>query len=526
MDNLKNFYVTTAIHYANAKPHIGHAFENLLGDVLFRYNRDLLGNNSYFLTGTDEHGQKIKEKALEKGFDNAQEFVDENVGFFKEMNNELMVEPSQFIRTTSEYHKKGAQEFWQKLEEKGDIYKDEYKGLYCVGCEAFYAEKDLSDGLVCPIHLKKVEEVEEENYFFKLSKYSDEIKSLIESDTIRVRPDSRKKEILSVLEEGLRDVSFSRNKKKMDWGVPVPGDEDHVMYVWCDALTNYVTALGYGENGSPDGNLMTDFWPVDKHIIGKDILRFHAGIWIGMLLSAELPLPLEICVHGFITSEGHKMSKSLGNVVDPMEIAEKYGEEVLRFFLVREIPTGSDGDFSMERFKVVYESDLQNNFGNLLSRSVSMVNKYLDGEVDFGLIEDGDKFEFIGDYTDCYESYVDGMMNFEMKKSFEGVLKFLSKLNQYIEDTQPWGLNKEGKVEELGVVMANLIYGISLAVRMLYPVIPGKAGVAFEVLGLKLDDNVLSFNFVSEKGLSGKHKVAEKVSPLFPRIEWEVEEEA
>lgn len=515
MSNLKNFYVTTAIHYANGKPHIGHALENVFADVLYRYNRSLLGNKSYFLTGTDEHGQKIKEKSIANGFESVKDFVDENSDAFVELNKKLLIDSTQFIRTTSDYHKAGAQSFWKILEEKGDIYKDEYKGLYCVGCEAYYVEKDLDDGLICPHHLKKVVEVEEENYFFKLSKYSDEIKKLIESDEVRIRPESRKKEMLAMLEDGLRDVSFSRQKEKMDWGIEVPGDEDHVMYVWCDALTNYITGLGYSGCLAPNGDLMNEFWPADKHIVGKDILRFHGGIWLGMLLSAGLPLPLEICVHGFITVNGQKMGKSLGNVIDPMEMIDKYEPEVLRFFLAREIPTGDDGDFSMERFKVVYESDLQNNFGNLLSRTISMVNKYMGGEIDFEKIGNGNSFTFQGDYVDSYEKYVDGMMNFEMKKSFEAVLRFLSGLNQYIEEKQPWALYKNEKLDELQVVMTDLVYGLILASRMLYPVVPEKAMKALNLLGFE-DELILNF----ESEIKGKKKLAEKVEPLFPRIEW------
>lgn len=520
-DNLQNFYVTTAIHYANAKPHIGHAFENILADVLFRFNKDILGHNSMFLTGTDEHGQKIYEKSKELGFESTKDFVDENSKYFEDMNELLMVDPTKFIRTTSDYHKQGASYLWEKLVEKGDIYKSEYEGYYCVGCEAYYLEKDLSEGLVCPIHLKKVDTVKEENYFFKLSKYSDEIKSLIESDKVVIRPESRKREILSLLEEGLTDVSFSRQKEKMEWGIEVPNDPDHVMYVWCDALTNYITALGYGYEGDD----LLKFWPADKHIVGKDILRFHAGIWLGMLLSAELPLPLEICVHGFLLSNGHKMSKSLGNVVDPIEVANEYGSEVLRFFLVREIPTGDDGDFNMERFKVVYESDLQNNYGNLLSRTISMVNKYMDGIVDFGVIENGGNFEFMGDYSDTYQKYVDGMMNFEIRNAVESVIRFLSKLNQYVENSKPWELNKNGEQEKLEKVMTDLVYGLIVATRLLYPVMPSKSKTALELLGVNNFEQVLKAGSSVQDWFSNseKIKVAEKVEPLFPRIEWESE---
>lgn len=519
MNNLQNFYVTTAIHYANAKPHIGHAFENILADVLFRFQKDLLGHDSYFLTGTDEHGQKIDEKAKEMGFESTQDFVDENSKYFQQMNDLLLVEPSNFIRTSSEYHKLGAKYFWNKLVEKGDIYKDSYSGYYCVGCEAYYLEKDLSEGLVCPIHLKKIQEFSEENYFFALSKYSEKIKDIIQNDIVKIRPESRKREFLSVLEEGLTDVSFSRQKEKMSWGVDVPNDEKHVMYVWCDALTNYITALGYGHESLD----MQKFWPADKHIVGKDILRFHAGIWLGMLLSAEIDLPLEICVHGFLLSNGHKMSKSLGNVVDPIEVAEKFGAEVLRYFLVREIPTGEDGDFNMERFQVVYESDLQNNYGNLLSRTISMVNKYLDGVIDLGNVSKGEGFEFMGDYEDAYQKYLDGMMNFELRNSFEAIMKFLSKLNLYVETNKPWDLYKNEKHEELKLVMTNLIYGLILATRLLYPVMPVKTKTALELLGVNNFENFLNLNSMIEDWLSSKGlvKVAEKVEPLFPRFEWE-----
>jgi methionyl-tRNA synthetase len=371
--------VTTAIAYANGAPHIGHAFEFALSDTIARYLRQKNGSeNVFFITGMDEHGQKIEGKAKEKGV-TTQEFVDEYAALFRYLDKDLAISYDFFVRTSDkEKHYVGAQALWNKLADSGDLEKRTYKALYCVGCEEFKTDKDLNEKGECPAHLKVPEVIEEENYFFKLSRYGEEIKKRIESNELLILPDTRRNEILALLERGLEDVSFSRPKSKVSWGIPVPGDDTQVMYVWCDALSNYITAIGYGTD-----NFDEALWNNAVHIIGKDILRFHAAIWPGMLLSAGLALPKKILVHGHITSGGQKMSKSLGNVIDPREVIELFrpacGElagEALRFVLLHEVPSFDDGDITMESVKASYSAHLANGIGNLTSRVLKMATTY------------------------------------------------------------------------------------------------------------------------------------------------------
>lgn len=501
---MSKFYLSTAIAYTNAKPHLGHALEFVVADVVARFHR-LKGNDTFFLTGTDEHGSKIYKVATEKGVD-TQQFVDENAQYFIDMAEKLSLTNDDFIRTSSDLHKKGAVAIWNKLVESGDIYLNKYSGLYCTGCETFLPEKDLIDGK-CAIHLVAPEKVEEENYFFKLSKYSDQIKDLISSGELKIYPDYRKNEILNVVNDGLNDVSFSRPTSVLPWGIPVPNSTDQVMYVWCDALTNYISALGYPD----DLEKVERYWPCDLHIIGKDILRFHAGVWIGMLLSAGLPIPKAIGVHGFVTSEGKKMSKSLGNVVDPMELLSKFPVDAVRFYLAREIPTGDDGDFSQERFGVVYSSDLANNFGNLASRVVSMVHKYFEG-----VVPELSEFKFEEEFNNTFKVYSEEIEKFDLKKAVEAVLVFLTSLNQYVEETKPWTLAKEEKTEELALVMANLVEGVRRATYLLNPYIPVATEKLAGILGVELNNgfkDILSL----ETNLSGK--LLAEIQPLFPRLE-------
>lgn len=457
------FYITTAIAYVNAAPHIGFALELCQADVLARYNR-INGAETFFLTGTDEHGTKIQQKADELGL-SPQELADRNSELFRDLAKRLNISNDDFIRTSSANHKKGAQEIWKKLFDAEDIYEKEYEGLYCVGCEAFLLEKDLQEGL-CSIHKKSPEKLSEKNYFFELSKYSQKIKELILSNELLIRPESRRNEFLSVLEDGLQDVSFSRPKKKLNWGVEVPNDPDQVMYVWCDALTNYITALGMdlGTNGSDEN--FKKFWPANVHLIGKDILRFHAGIWIGMLLSANIAIPKAIYVHGFVTSEGQKMSKSLGNVVDPNQIIDEWGMEPLRYYLLREIPTGEDGDFSMDRFKVVYEDELANTVGNLIRRVVSMTIKYFEGNV-----PESDLSEIQKVYGEAWDNYHNAINNFNIKVAIESMLEVARFANAYVEKNKPWELAKTDP-ERLKTVMGNLIKLCRVVGEMLQPIIP------------------------------------------------------
>jgi len=347
------YYITTTLPYANAPPHIGFALEIIQADVLARWNK-LKGKDVFFLTGTDEHGVKNYQTARKEGLA-TQEFVDKNSEEFRKLKKILNISNNYFIRTTDKrVHWPGVIKLWNILYERGDIYKKKYTGQYCFGCERFITEKELSNEK-CPNHPNiKIEHISEENYFFKLSKYSDKIRGLIEKDKLKISPKNWKKDFLSLIKDGLRDISFSRDKKHLPWGVPVPKDQTQVMYVWCDALTNYLTGIGY------PNTKYKKFWPADVHVVGKDMLRFHAGIWPGMLLSAGLPLPKEIIVHGFLTVNGQKISKSLGNVISPPYLAEKYSADALRYFLLRNIPFGEDGDFSEKVLVERHNNELAN----------------------------------------------------------------------------------------------------------------------------------------------------------------------
>jgi methionyl-tRNA synthetase len=498
---MSKFYITTAIPYVNAAPHIGFALEIIQTDCLARYHR-LKGDDTFFLTGTDEHGVKLYKTAQEQGV-SVKEFADENAEKFRELENVLTLSNDDFIRTTDERHKKGAQKLWMKMVENGDIYKDTYTGNYCVGCEAYIPKSDLVDGK-CPNHNKEPEQLKEENYFFRLSKYSEKIKKLIETDELQILPASRKHEMLNIIGEGMPDISFSRPKDILPWGITVPNDEDQVMYVWCDALSNYITAIGYADDEEKFGR----FWPCDAHVIGKDILRFHAGYWIGMLLSAGIPVPKAIYVHGFITSEGKKMSKSLGNVVDPLEYVENFGVDPLRYYLLREIPTCDDGDFSRDRFESLYSGELANNIGNLISRVCAMTSKYFDEKVP---MESSDE-ELAAKVAKSWKSYHENFAKFDLKAALEGILRLSDVANTYVEDKKPWVLAKEDQ-EELAKVMYKLLELIRHIGVMLLPFIPETAEKILSRIGT--DKENASENWGELK----KDSAVQKGEPLFPRLE-------
>ncbi|MFH1284033.1 MAG: methionine--tRNA ligase [Candidatus Peregrinibacteria bacterium] len=503
---MSKFYLTTAIAYVNAPPHVGHALEFIQADAVARYHR-MLGDDTYFLTGTDEHGVKIYETSLEVGVP-VQEFVDKNAKIYESLPEVLNLSNDDFIRTSSDRHKRGARRLWEKMAAAGDIYKDVYKGNYCVGCEAFIPEKDLDEDGNCPIHKKKPKMLEEENYFFKLSEYSDRIRNAIESGEIRIIPEARKNEMLNIIgEAGLHDVSFSRPKDVLPWGVPVPGDDSQVMYVWCDALSNYITAIGYEEESEKFAKL----WPCDAHIIGKDILRFHAGIWIGMLMSAGLELPRAVYVHGFVTSGGHKMSKSIGNVVDPLEYVKKYGADPVRYYLLREIPTTDDGDFSHSRFVEVYNSELANGLGNLLNRVVMMTDRYLEGKVP---VKSSGKGILDGLEKLCSE-YRQSFEKFDIKKACEAVMGVVNLGNKYIDDKKPWTMAKEGD-KSLGGVLYKLLELLRYIAVLLLPIMPETAGKICGQIGVEVGD--LNFENL-EWGWLEKGGKVEKGEALFPRLE-------
>ena len=455
----KKFYITTAIPYVNAAPHIGHALEFVQVDVLARYRRQR-GDEVFFLTGADEHGVKIARAAASAG-KLPQELVDENAAKFKKLTEVLDLSSSDFIRTSDQKrHWPGAQKLWKELDKAGDIYKKKYRGLYCVGHEAFITEKDLKKDL-CVVHKTKPEIFEEENYFFRLSKYSKKIESLIKSSKLVISPLSRRNEILSLLKEGLEDVSFSRPSKDLSWGIPVPGDSEHTMYVWCDALSNYITALGYGSTRNVDISKFNKWWPADIHVIGKDILRFHAAIWPGMLLAAGLELPKTIFIHGFITAGGEKMSKTVGNVVDPFEVVKKYGADALRYYLLREIPSSSDGDFTYEKFEERYNNDLANGLGNLVSRVFALAKKSETKPL---------SKNFKSAILRMEKNIDKAISEFKFNNAISSIWQLITLGDKYVDEKKPWTLSTNSF--EFKETISSLLYLISEISRLLTPFLP------------------------------------------------------
>ncbi len=473
MPSQDKFYITTAISYVNAPPHLGHALEFIQADAIARYKR-LMGIDTYFLTGTDEHGVKVYNIAKKQGIE-PQALVDENAAHYKALKGVLNLSYDDFIQTTDrKRHWPACQKLWKELVKKEDIYKKEYEGLYCVGCETFMKETELVDGN-CPIHKRPPEPLKEENYFFRLSKYSEKIVELIEDGTLKLLPESRKAEFLNIAKEGLHDVSFSRPRDVLPWGVDVPGDESQVMYVWCDALTNYISAIGYAE----EGDLYKRYWPADVHLIGKDIVRFHAGIWIGMLLSAEVELPKSILIHGFITHNGDKMSKTIGNVVDPVGMAEKYGTDTLRYYLLREIPTGRDGDFSDQLFVERYNSDLANNLGNLVNRVHTLIAR--NGITDFAFDKHFETYKKKVDET--WEKYVADMNSFNLHEAIFHVWRLIDFANKMMEEEKPWSLVKTDP-EKGSAILSNMLEVLRHISILISPFIPETSQNIRHQLGL------------------------------------------
>ena len=447
------FYVTTAIPYVNDKPHLGHAMLFTYADVLARYHRQQ-GDKVLLSIGTDEHGGKILEKAQEQNLD-PQEFVDSVSINFKDLAKALSIQADNFIRTTDPDHIKAAQELWQKF--AGDIYKSIYKGYYCTGHENFVSTQEVKANKgICPEHNRPYEELEEENYFFRLSKYIQPIKEAITKGDLTVVPESRKNEVLSALRA--EDVSFSRPKEKIPWGVEVPGDPTHVMYVWVDALINYLSSAGY------PNETYKNWWPADVQVIGKDLLRFHALIWPAMLLAAGIELPKTIYAHGFITVEGKKMGKSLGNAVDPMEIVAKYGADPFRYYVLHEVPSDADGDFRIDRLEEAYNSDLADDLGNLIQRTVTMISQYQKGIVGK-----------IPSHSHDVTPYNEALGSFRFDKALDEVWLLIKGLNQYVEEEKPWQIAKKQDNEHLSEVLAYLVSNILQVSSLLEPFLPTTA---------------------------------------------------
>lgn len=453
---MSRFYVTTSIPYVNAEPHIGFAMELIQADVLARYARSQ-NKPTLFSTGTDEHGGKIAEKAKEKGL-TPQEFTDQISERFKELTELLNISNDRFIRTTDKAHEQRAQLAWEALSK--DIYKGKYTGWYCTGDEAFFTETEVkANNGICPNHNRPYDKVEEENYFFKLSAYTDQVRQAIESNEFVIVPDRRRNEILSLLKEGLEDISVSRPKEKISWGIPVPGDKTQVMYVWVEALLNYITVLGY-----PEHEDFKKFWPADVQIIGKDIIRFHAAIWPAMLLSMGLPLAKQLYVHGFVNVEGKKMSKTLGNVVAPKDVVNKYGVDAFRYFFLRHIPSYDDGDFSWDAFETAYNNELANELGNAVQRTAAMVLKYQNG-----LIGDIPPFEHdVAQYQTAIEAC-------KFDRALDEVWVQVRGLNQYIDEEKPWEVAKTGDENHLREVLAYQASCLLEIANLLVPFLPDTA---------------------------------------------------
>ena len=471
------YYVTTPIYYVNDRPHIGHAYTTLAADVMARFKR-LDGYDVYFLTGTDEHGQKIQRSAEGKGI-TPQQFTDEVSAVFRDLADDFNFSNNDFIRTTEDRHKRACAELWRRLEAAGHIYLDKYAGWYAVSDEAFYDEAELKEGpdgsKIAPTG-KPVEWVEEESYFFRLSAFEDRLLELYENQPDFILPKGRRNEVISFVKGGLQDLSISRTT--FDWGVPVPGNERHVMYVWLDALTNYLTATGW-----PDA---APRWPADMHLVGKDILRFHAIYWPAFLMGADLPLPGRVFAHGWWTNEGEKISKSLGNVIDPYELKETFGLDQTRYFLLREVPFGNDGDFRREAMVTRMNSDLANNLGNLAQRSLSMIAKNLDGQVPAATLTAEDEALITAAGTPLLDE-VHGLLDVQaFNRALEAVWTVISEANVYIDAQAPWTLKKTDP-ERMASVLYTVIETVRRVTLILQPVMPESTAKLLDLVGQPVD---------------------------------------
>lgn len=512
---MEKFYLTTAIDYVNGAPHIGHAYEKILTDIIARHYSQRC-DDVFFLTGTDEHGIKIQKTAAEKGI-TPKELCDENAQKFKDAWKALDVDYNRFIRTTDEDHVKTVQKIFKKLVENGDIYKHSYQGLYCSGCECFLSEKDLTEDGLCPDHMKKPELVTEENYFFKLTKYKDAIIKHIKENPDFIIPQFRANEVLNQLED-IQDISVSRAKSNVQWGIDVLDDPEQSIYVWIDALSNYITAIGYDTENSSEQ--FKKLWPADVQVIGKDILKFHSIYWLAILMALELPLPKHIFAHGWITIDQSKMSKSIGNVIAPTDVLKNFNMEnpdAFRYYMAMSAPCGRDGNYSDDDFKEKVNAHLANSMGNLLNRTLSMLVKYFDGEVKPEFIENNEITRIARNKVDIVKTHFD---NFEIAEAGQEIINFVDITNKYVTDNAPWTLAKEEKMTECGKVLTTVLEVMCIVSSLIYPFCPNIAKdmakqLSFD-LSIKLDD----LNVDNIK--AGKLISKEEIHPVFLRLDSEL----
>ena len=512
---MNKYYLTTAIDYVNGAPHIGHAYEKILTDIIARHYSQRC-DNVFFLTGTDEHGIKIQKTAAAKGI-SPKELCDENAQQFKDAWKALDIEYNRFIRTTDEDHEKTVQKIFKKLVENGDIYKHSYQGLYCSGCECFLNEKDLTEDGLCPDHLKKPELVTEENYFFKLTKYKDAIIKHIKENPDFIVPQFRANEVLNQLED-IQDISVSRAKSNVQWGIDVLDDPEQSIYVWIDALSNYITAIGYDtENPSEQYKKL---WPANVQVIGKDILKFHSIYWPAILMALDLPLPKQILAHGWITIDQSKMSKSIGNVIAPTDVLKNFNMEhpdAFRYYMATSAPCGKDGNYSDDDFKEKVNAHLANSMGNLLNRTLSMLVKYFDGEVKAEFKTNNEILKIAKNKIDIVKNNFD---NFEIAEAGQEIINLVDITNKYVTDNAPWTLAKEEKMTECGQVLTTVLDVMCIVSALIYPYCPNIAKdmakqLSFD-LSTKLDD------LTADNIKIGKLISKEEIHPVFLRLDSEL----